>query len=226
MILLLFLCTSCNIKLDKSGDESFKKESVINDTKISHIEDSIDYFKRVNEFAFKVLGDKLRIHEFTDLHNVPSHLNIFPTEGLVKIAAFSNKDYPERIEPYYYEHFTLFCIEYKSTLDAELSFKGLTKLALYDLKTLDSLDSLTAEKVKLLIVESKPGGFIFQKGNWLFSLVETCRDTPIGGTWADYESLLISFFADNYNDSVTVLDADCGNMKYIEKTIKPAYNNR
>jgi len=34
-----------------------------------------------------------------------------------------------------------------------------------------------------MIGESKPGGFILQKGNWLFSLVETCRDTPIGGTW-------------------------------------------
>jgi hypothetical protein len=224
LIFLLILSTSCNVKTDKNEIGSYINDSVNNDSKIDNGENSIDYFKRANDFALKILGDKIRIHEFTAQQDKPSYLKIFPSAGLIKVIAFSNKDYPKQIEPNYYEHFTLFCFEYKSMLHAEHSFKELSRLANYDLKKLDSLDSLTAEKVKFMIGESKSGGFILQKGNWLFSLVETCRDTPIGGTWVDYENLFISFISVNRTDTMTVLDADCGNMKFIEKQIKPVHN--
>jgi hypothetical protein len=225
LILLLILLVSCKVNTDRHESKIYPNDSVVNDNFIPIDKDTVDYFKRANEFGIKVLGDKLRTHEFGKIQEAPRHLEIFSTVRLLKIIAFSNKDYPKLIKPDYYEHFTLFCIEYESTHYAELSFQELTRLTKFDLDKIDNLDSLTVEKVKFMTGESKPGGFIFQKGNWIFSLVETCGDTPIGGTWTDYEDLFVSFIVENDEDSITVLNADCGKMKYIEKQIKPVHNS-
>jgi len=44
-----------------------------------------------------------------------------------------------------------------------------------------------------LDISLKPGGMICRKANYVFSLVKTCRNTPIGGKWKAYENLFLKY---------------------------------
>ncbi|SHJ24813.1 hypothetical protein SAMN04488096_1196, partial [Mesonia phycicola] len=61
---------------------------------------------------------------------------------------------------------------------------------------------------------------IIQKGNQIFSLVKTCRETPIGGTWNDYEKKFIKYLTKQGDEEFKVLNSNCGMDKYELKTIK------
>ena len=216
-ILIAIVITSCDSKSGKKEIESEQTDTVQVDNKTLknlNTENTVDYLLKANEFSKHVLSDKIRKHDFQDIHEAPRHIEIFPTNGLERIVAFSNKDYPKSIEPNYYEHFTLFCLEYSNPNEAVTAFQSLRKLTETNFSEIDSLDQLTRKKVRFLHGQSKPGGLIVQKGKWIFSLVETCRNTPLGGSWTEYEDLFISFLKNDSNERIKVLNAHCGKMKY------------
>ena len=167
-------------------------------------------FEGARKFVERVLNENLRTHSYPPSSEQLEHFILFSKDGLQDIQAFSNMKYPQRAEPSYYEHFTLFCYRYSSAEKAENSFHQLAELVQVDLSISDSTKRL-AERV---IAQSKPGGLIVQKDTWVFSLVETCRNTPIGGTWLEYEDLFVDYLLEASGSSIRVLNADCGKMKY------------
>ena len=166
-------------------------------------------------FALAILKENIRIHTF-DVSNSdqPAFLKIFQVNGLEKITAYSNKEYPKKTEPNYYEHFTLFVATYESSLSAKNSFNQLKSDSKFGFTDLKELSGEIAERVKVLAIGAKPGGMITQNGKQVFSLVKTCRETPIGGNWIDYENKFIEFITES-GEEIEVLNANCGMDRYI-----------
>lgn len=105
-------------------------------------------------------------------------------------------------------------MRYTNILEADNSFQDLRNISEAGLSKRDTLDPLTQERIENIEVQSKAGGLITQRGKWIFSLVETCRNTPIGGNWIDYENLFMSYLKNNSKERIEVLNADCGMMRY------------
>lgn len=178
-----------------------------------------DYLNNAKIFAEHVLDTNLRIHQFDIADtNKPEHTEIFHNIGLVKINAYSNKNYPEKVKPNRYEHFTLFVATYGDEINALKTF-ALIKMASKD-KPAEYLlaNKNFLKKIKAINIGTKPGGMIVQKGKQIFSLVETCRQTPINGTWLDYENKLIKYLADKDGEEFQVLNSNYGDNYYRIET--------
>jgi len=172
-------------------------------------------------FAKEVLKENLRKQSFdiTDL-NKPKHIGIFDNIGLKNIIAYSNKDYPKNSEPNSYEHFTLFVANYHSELNALKTFALITMTSEENPAEYQLAQKKFVQRIKALNIGAKPGGMIIQSGKQIFSLVKTCRETPIGGTWNDYEKKFIQYLKKHGDEEFKVLKSNCGMNKYELKTIK------
>lgn len=227
----LFLLISCK-EIEKK--EVIKVEP---QTEIADIENSaeiiepekingqvINFSKSVESFIEKVLRENQRKHEFEIINSGIQHLDIFEKTGLHEIVAFSDKRYPKRIEPNYYEHFTLFALKYDDVMTAKKSYNEIKKISQIGKEEFENLSDEEKQRIRRIEGATKPGGMICQKGKYIFSLVETCRNTPIGGKWKEYENLFLSFITE-VDEEIMILNANCGQIKYIEEKRKPVHNN-
>tara|TARA_R110002012_G_scaffold73826_1_gene187767 strand:- start:356 stop:1081 length:726 start_codon:yes stop_codon:yes gene_type:complete len=233
LFLTLLLFYSCNekkdaIKVNAKTDIVSKKEKSEKKTEIDTViklaksqKSNTDYSNKAELFANEVLEENIRTHVF-DIADVnkPMHTEIFENVGLLKIDAYSNENYPEKVEPNRYEHFTLFVATYGDEINALKNF-ALIKMAS---KKQPAEYLLTNKKfvrrIKALNIGAKPGGMIIQKGKQIFSLVETCRRVPINGNWNDYENKLITHLADEDGEEFQVLNSNCGDSYYRIETRK------
>ncbi|WP_299557191.1 hypothetical protein [Seonamhaeicola sp.] len=216
--MVLLLC-SCNEKAKKQKTEHYSEPIKESKTELkTESELDTDYFISAELFVKEVLKDHLRMHSFdaSDL-NKPKHTEIFDNVGLKNIVAYSNKNYPKNSEPNSYEHFILFVANYHSELNAFKTFASIKMTSKEKPAEYQLAQKKFVERIKALNIGTKPGGMIMQRGKQIFSLVETCRETPIGGTWQDYEDKFIGFIVEN-GEEVEILNSDCGMDKYrIEK---------
>ncbi len=216
--MILLLC-SCNGKKENQESEPKSEPIIESKTEIKpKSELNTDYSKSAELFAQEILKENIRVHLF-DLTNSknPKYLRTFQSDGLDKIVAYSNKKYPKKTEPNYYEHFTLFVVTYQNSKSAQKSFDQLKLDSKYGFTDLKDLSGDIAERVRVLTIGAKPGGLITQNGKQVFSLVETCRETPIGGNWIDYENKFIGFITES-GEEIEALNANCGMDRYkIEK---------
>jgi len=213
--MILLLC-SCNGKKEKQKSEQNSEPIIESKTELkTESELDNDYSKSAELFAKEVLNENIRIHEF-DLTNSenPKHFGIFQSDGLQKIVAYSNKNYPKNSEPNYYEHFLLFVASYEDQSYSQNTYNRIRKESAYRFSDLQNLSGDLADRVKALTIGAKPGGMIVKKGKWIFSLVETCRETPIAGNWADYESKFLEYIIES-GEEIQVLNANCGMDKYM-----------
>ncbi len=218
--MILILC-SCNEKTEEQKTAQNSESITESKTEIkTELELNIDYSKSAELFAKEVLKENIRTHVF-DLSKLekPNHLRIFKSDGLEKIIAYSNKNYPQKSEPNYYEHFTLFVATFENQENAEIAFDRIKSDSKYGLSEWSELESDQSERVRALNIGAKPGGMITQIGKQIFSLVETCRETPIGGTWKDYENKFIGFVTTNEME-IEVLNSYCGMDRYKIEKIK------
>ncbi|MEM6263895.1 MAG: hypothetical protein AAGI38_15380 [Bacteroidota bacterium] len=218
-ILFFIVVNSCTPApgIGETAPEQPIADQITRDTNLSgslQPEKEIPIFTRVKKFATHVHGDEFRTHKFPDPDKAPKHLTIFSKEGLKRIAAFSNENYPKSIEPYQYEHFLLFSLEYTDEHKAQIAFEQLKELANTNRFELDALSESEQKRVNFFFDQSKSGGMILQKGRWIFSLVKTCRNTPIGGTWTAYEEVFVSFLKEGHQEQIETLNADCGAIEY------------
>lgn len=211
-ILALFLVTvSCNRHVDKvESDYSNNTEKTAKEIRKDSSSDSPKH----EDFVRYVLKDKAREHDFEYVIENCRHYELFPIDGLQEIVAYSDKNYPKNVPPTYYEHFTLFCLRYSTADQAKLNFDNFYLTTQLDTSKYDAVEQSLIEKHDMIIAASKPGGLIVQENEWIYSLVETCRETPIGGNWVDYENLFLSYLAKEHTDTLIVLNADCGKMNY------------
>ena len=217
---LLILAISCNQKVDRTEDDfSNAPEETTEELKA----DTNSYFPKHEEFVQHILDNRLRKHDFEYVVENCRHHELFPVDGLQEIVAYSDKNYPKSVSPTYYEHFTLFCLRYSTADQAKVNFDNFYLTTQLDTSKFDVVEQSLIEKQQQIIAASKPGGLIVQENEWIYSLVETCRETPIGGNWVDYENLFLSYIG-HKKDSITVLNADCGNMTY--KKEKRTTHNR
>lgn len=216
--ILLFLLTTLII-FSCNEEKRNKKIIPVNKTvKKSQPTLDRDFSKSAKLFAKDILKENIRTHRFElDNLNNPKHLKIFQSNGLKKIIGYSNKKYPKKSEPNYYEHFILFVATYDNQVNAQKAFNEIKSYSKYKISESKNLTKELSERVNALNIGAKSGGLIVQKGNQIFSLVETCRNTPIGGKWIDYENKFLNYISNSENE-IEVLNADCGNNKYkIEK---------
>lgn len=180
-----------------------------------------DYSESAELFAKEVLKANVRTHTF-ELTNLekPKHLRIFQSNGLQKIVAYSNKNYPKKSEPNYYEHFILFVANYDSQKNAKKTFDRIKSDSKYGLSEWRELESDQSERVRALNIGAKPGGMITQYGKQIFSLVETCREVPFGENWNQYEAKFIKYLTRTGNEEFEVLNSNCGMDKYKFEKIK------
>ncbi|EZH75894.1 hypothetical protein ATO12_03630 [Aquimarina atlantica] len=219
--MILLLC-SCNKKTEKQKPEQ-NSESIIIESKSelkTESELDTDYSLFAELFAKEVLKENIRTQEFdvTKLEK-PNHLLIFKSDGLEKIVAYSSKNYPQKSEPNYYEHFILFVATFDNQKNAKNTFDRIKSDSKYGLMEWNGLEKELSERVRSLNVGAKSGGMITQIGKQVFSLVETCRETPIGGTWKDYENKFIGFITKN-EEEIEVLNSHCGMDRYKIEKIK------
>ena len=217
-ILLLTAATyvSCGISTNNNADQvPLGSDPIERDTTTeSSSGETNGVFEGARKFVERVLNENMRTHSYPPSSERLEHFNLFSKDGLQEILAFSNMEYPQSAEPSHYEHFTLFCYRYSDAEKAENSFHQLAELIQIDLSSSDSINPATKRLAERVIAQSKPGGLIVQKDTWIFSLVETCRNTPIGGTWMEYENLFIDYLLETSGNSIRALNADCGKMKY------------
>ncbi|EDM43386.1 lyase containing HEAT-repeat [unidentified eubacterium SCB49] len=234
-ILTLLLFISCNEKRegykvnDKTktivGSEKNALEDVSKDEenivpKVKSKSNS-DYLQQAELFAKSVLKENFRTHKIDITAQIkPTHTEIFQNVGLIKINAYSNQNYPEKVEPNRYEHFILFVATYDSEINALKNF-ALIKMA-SEKEPAEYLlsNKKFTKKVEALKIGTKPGGMIIQKDKQIFSLVETCRRVPIHGIWNDYENKLISHLADENGEEFQILNSNCGDNFYRIETRK------
>ncbi len=215
LILFILLFLSCNEK--KEEQKSERDINKITETNIK-VKLHSDFSKSAKLFAKDVLKENIRIHTF-DISNLkkPNHLKIFKNDGLKKMIAYSNINFPKKSKPSYYEHFTLFVATYENQEKAKKTFEKIKSYSEHRISESRDLEKELSECVKSLNIGAKPGGMITQKGKQIFSLVETCRNTPIGGKWIDYENKFINYLIEK-GEEIEVLNANCGDNKYeIEK---------
>ena len=216
---MILLFCSCKEKLENQKTEHKSESNTESKAELkTKSELDTDYSISAELFAKDVLKENLRKHTFdaTDL-NKPKHIEIFDNVGLKNIIAYSNKNYPKNSEPNYYEHFTLFVANYQSELNALKTFALIEMTSKENPAEYQLAQKKFAERIKALNIGAKPGGMIVQSGKQIFSLVETCRETPIGGTWKDYEDKFIGFIIKN-GEEIEILNSDCGMDRYrIEK---------
>lgn len=217
-VLSIFLL-ACHGQKEKQESELESKPIIESSTETKTTSNVfIDYSEAVALFAQEVLGENIRIHVFdVSALEGPKCLEVFKSNGLEKIVAYSNKTYPKNTAPNYYEHFTVFTATYNSSENAKNNFEQLKSDSKYGLTDLKNIHGTLAERVKLLTIGAKPGGMIIQKGKQLFSLVETCRNPPHGDNWTAYENKFISYITAQ-DEEIEVLNADCGTDRYyLEK---------
>lgn len=219
---MILLFCSCKEKSENQKTEQ-KSESNTESKDELKTESGLDtdYSISVEIFAIDVLKENLRKYTFdaTDL-NKPKHIEIFDNVGLKNIIAYSNKNYPKNSEPSYYEHFTLFVANYQSELNALKTFALIEMTSKENPAEYLLAQKKFSERIKALNIGTKPGGMIVQSGKQIFSLVKTCRETPIGGTWNDYEKKFIKCLTKRDDKEFKVLNSNCGMNKYELKTIK------
>lgn len=220
IVFILFL-SSCN-KTTKKEKPLLNSDS-INQFKLKReVQLKTDYSTAAKLFAEEILRDNIRTHEF-DLTKLekPNYLRIFKSNGLKKIIAYSNKNYPQKSEPSYYQHFTLFVATFVNQKSAKLTFERIKSDSKYGLTDdWSNLKNETLERVKALAVGAKPGGMIIQIGTQIFSLVETCGEVPFGANWIEYENRLLKYLTRSGNEEFEILNADCGNDRYRYKKTK------
>jgi len=219
---MTFLICSCNEKVEKQKTEQISEPIIESKTELTtESELNTDYSISAELFAKDVLKENLRKHTFdiADLEK-PVHTQIFHNVGLQKIEAYSNKNYPKNSEPNYYEHFNLFIATYHSELNALKTFELIKMTSEENLAEYQLAQKEFVNRVKALNIGAKPGGMIVQSGKQIFSLVKTCRETPIGGTWNGYEKKFIKYLTKRGDEEFKVLNSHCGMNKYELKTIK------
>lgn len=177
---------------------------------------SIDTDIKAYDFAKEVLKENFRSDTFQLQFNDrrPKLFNQFSEENLDKIVAFSDKNYPKNSLPQYYDHFTLVVFTYLNSKAAERSFDELVENSRYGIRDLQNLDEQQAKKAKAMAIYAKYGGLIVQQENLVLALIETCRSTPIGGTWINYEEMFLRYISTSRTE-LKVLNADCGMDKFI-----------
>ena len=217
----MLLC-SCNKHIEQQkSDEKFEPltEPKTKAKTVSEID--LDYSISAELFAKEVLKKDLRKHTF-NISNFdrPKHTQIFDNIGLEKIEAYSNKNYPSKTEPKYYEHFTLFVATYHSEINALKTFALINMSSKKTLSDYQKAQKAFIKRVNALNIGTKPGGMIVQSGRQIFSLVKTCRDSPIGTNWNDYEKKLIKYLTRRGDEEFKVLSSNCGMDKYELKSIK------
>lgn len=210
---LIFIFLSCNKKANQLENEdflnNFSKESPIEIN-----ESKEDFSKNAELFANHVLKENIRTHNFDFLDsNNPRFLNTFQHEGLIEIVAYSNKNYPKKNEPNYYEHFILFVAHYESSMIAKKCFEQIKLDSNHESIDLENQSKEQANRMSYLSIAFKPAGFIVQKGKQIFCLVETCRNTPLQGSWVEYENKFLEFLTEN-TEEIEVLNADCGGDRF------------
>ncbi|MGS2727349.1 hypothetical protein ACU8DI_12130 [Psychroserpens sp. BH13MA-6] len=218
LIILLVLC-SCHDKAE--APKSLEHSEPIIAPKIERktaSKSETDVSNTAELFAKEVLQDHFRKHTYTPTDSTkPKHTDIFENVGLQNIVAYSNKNYPKHSAPTGYEHFILFVANYQSELNALKTFALITSSSKENPPAYLLAQKTFIERTKALNIGAKPGGMIVQSGRHIFSLVETCRATPIGGTWHDYEDRFITFITKNEAE-IDILNADCGMNRYrLEK---------
>ncbi len=220
-ILILSSCknTGKDYEKNKSGPQSEitdieRTPEVIEEKETkSH---AIDFSKTVVPFIEKVLKENQRRHELGTQNKEIRHLEIFEKKGLQEIIAYSDRRYPKRTEPTYYENFILFALRYDDIQSAKDAYNEIKKISEITREDYEKLGETEKQQIRKLETSTKPGGMICQKGKFVFSLVETCRETPIGGKWEEYENLFLSFITEP-NEEIMILNANCGQMKYVEE---------
>lgn len=216
LIPLLLVLHACE---DKKVEASYSETPVAIEPQ-TKTESQLDLMDVVDDFIDEVLNENQRYHQFElPTNKQPKHLEIFSKDGLQKVSAYSDKRYPRNTSPRYYEHFTLFILNYQNADQATQAYNKLKMETSFDYKKLNSLQGEEKARKQFLFSQTKPGGMICYKKNFLFSIVETCRNTPIGGTWLDYENLFLRYITDK-NETIKVLNADCGQIQYREETRK------
>jgi hypothetical protein len=219
---MILLFCSCNEKSENQKTEQNSEPKTESKAELkTESELDADYSISAELFAKDVLKQNLRKHTFDakDL-NKPKHIEIFDNVGLKNIIAYSNKNYPKNSEPNYYEHFTLFVANYQSELNALKTFALIEMTSKENPAEYLLAQKKFSERIKALNIGTKSGGMIVQTGKQIFSLVKTCRETPIGGTWNDYEKKFIKYLTKRGDEEFKVLNSHCGMNKYELKTIK------
>ena len=218
--MILLLCC-CNKKTEKQKPEQNSEPNIGSKVELkTESELDTDYSISAKLFAKEVLKENIRTHLF-DLTKLeePNHVRIFKSDGLEKIVAYSNKNYPQKSEPNYYEHFTLFVATFDNQKSAEITFERIKSDSKYGLTDdWSKLEAETIERVRSLTIGTKPGGMITQYGKQIFSLVETCREVPLGENWNEYERRFIKYLTRTGHEEFEVLNSNCGMDRYeIEK---------
>lgn len=220
-ILLILSCSETNDKQPKAeSSQSSKIKIAGSETDLVQVEkesdQTIDLSASVELFIEEVLKEHQRRHEMEPETGKIQHLELFESKGLEEVLAFSDQRYPKRSEPYYYEHFILFALKYKDIESAEDSYTAIKKLAQIIDDTYDESEGVEKARLQRIMSSIKAGGMICRKANYVFSLVKTCREPPIGGKWEAYENLFLSFIRDAEEEMI-VLTAKCGQMNYSEE---------
>ena len=159
--------------------------------------------------------------------DMPRYLEFFKQDGIKRIYAYSNKNYPRKSKASQYKHFLLFLIEYQNKDFAKASFnRFLSDTETYNSDTetynfdKDQTDKQEYDRIMLILGYAKSGGLVGQKDNYLLSLVENCGFPFKFRTWPEYEKNFIETIFDKSDSGSTILNANCGKTFYVKQKIK------
>ena len=176
-------------------------------------------------FAEKVLQENLRIqqHERKQMGYLEVQMifetDNFVTDNFVGYTSYSNQLYQDSSKQGNYDGFILFVGTYKNSKRAEYAFQELKTNTQTRISELEGMAGLFVEQVQIFERIRKSGGMITQKGKYVFYLVETCTEPPIGANWSDYENLFLKLMTEK-NEEIEVINADCENDTFLIQNMK------
>ena len=220
-MLVLLSCVEVK-KIEKGTDEGnqVELEGVEEISKVGAPKNeerpTLVFSETVSLFIEKVLGENQRKYRIDTASTEIRHIGFFSRDELVEVIAFFDKRNPQEAEPTYYENFLLFSLRYTRAESAKNAYESIKKTFELSREEIEKLSEEERKEVRRIQSSAKYGGMIVQQGEYVFSLVETCRNTPVGGKWEEYEDLFLSFITEK-GEEIGVLNANCGDMKYREE---------
>ena len=214
LILVFATLSSCGTQKGKQHEP----EALETTTALS-IEES------VLQFAQYVLGDDLHmaVHQRVPMNywdvQMIFEANDWKSDHFKNYTTFANTPHLDKRGDRNYTEVILFMVPFKDIPSAQHAFDAIKGSSQIRIKDLEGLAGLLVEQVQIYERIRMSGGLLTLKDNYVFYLVESCENPPIGDSWENYEHLFLSSIGAP-RETMEVVNADCGVDEMAIATMK------
>lgn len=184
-----------------------------------------DLAKSILKFSTSVLKENLivSVHDrvptyYWDIQMI-FEADDFKSDHFNSYTSYSDKQVFDEPIDENYKGVMLFVATYKDLASALHAFQELKTRTQIRIEELEGQSGLLVEQVRIFERIRSSGGFLTQKDQYVFYLLESCEAPPIGASWDEYEKLFLSYITEK-NEEIEIINADCKKDAFLVQKIK------